>query len=194
MHLQCHLGLSTLSWARKGAIVTGVDISDSSIAFASSLSRESNIPATFICSDIFDLPQVLDQQFDIVYTSCGVLTWLPDLQRWAQLIIRYLKSNGIFYINEIHPIKRVLTPRLQDDRGDSIRIPYFHQPQPVHVEEQGSYAEPASTWHTAFYWSYSLGEIVTALVEAGLKLDFLHEFPSEEHSDMPMSFSIRARR
>ena len=122
LHLQCHLGLDALSWARLGAAVTGVDISDESIHVAQALSDEFNVPAQFICSDIYELPQVLDRQFDIVFTTCGVLTWLPDLQRWAKIITHYLKPGGMFYINEIHPIKRVLTPRLQDDRGNPITI------------------------------------------------------------------------
>ena len=122
LHLQCHLGLDALSWARLGAAVTGVDISDESIHIAQSLSGDLNIPARFICSDVYELPQVLDGQFDIVFTACGVLTWLPNLQRWAEIITYYLKPGGMFYINEIHPIKRVLTPRLQDDRGNPITI------------------------------------------------------------------------
>ncbi len=194
LHLQCHLGLDALSWARLGARVTGVDISQESIRFAESLSDELHVPARFICSDIYDLPRVLDEQFDIVYTSCGVLAWLPDLQRWAEIIAHYLKPGAVFYISEIHPLKRVLTPRLHDDRGKPISLGYFHSPEPVRVEEQGSYAQEGDTWHTAFYWSHDMGEIVTALVTAGLRLEFLHEFPSEEHPNWPVGFSIRARR
>lgn len=194
LHLQCHFGLDTLAWARLGAIVTGVDISGESIRLAQALSDDLNILARFICSDVYELNQILNEQFDIVFTSHGVLTWLSDLQRWAEIIVEHLKPGGIFYINEIHPIKRVLTPRLQDDRGNAIEIGYFHCDEPTRVEEQGSYAQESDTWHTAYYWSHGLGEIVTALVRAGLKLEFLHEFPSEGHYHFPVAFSIRARR
>ncbi len=83
LHLQCHFGLDTLSWARKGAIVTGVDFSDQSIALAQSLSTELDIPASFVCSDVEHLPDVLSRQFEIVFSSYGVLPWLRDLRRWA---------------------------------------------------------------------------------------------------------------
>ncbi len=194
LHLQCHLGLDTLSWARRGAIVTGVDISGEAIHFARSLAQELEIQAEFLCLDVYELPRVLDRQFDIVFTAGGVLDWLADLTGWAALIARYLKPGGIFYIIEIHPIKKILTPRLQDDRGNSIDRGYFHRPEPVRVEERGSYAVQADSWHTAYYWSHGMGEIVTALAAAGLQLDFLHEFPSAEHPNWPVLFSIRARR
>lgn len=194
LDLQCHFGLGTLSWARLGAVVTGVDISDESIRMAQALSEELDIPARFICSDIYALPQVLDAQFDIVFTSGGVLNWLPDLQRWAEIIFNYLKPGGTFYISEIHPIKRILAPRLRDDQGNPIAIAYFPRAEPVRVEEQGSYAKETESWHTAYYWSHSLGEIVTSLVTAGLQLEFLQEFPSDEYPNFPVAFSIRAVR
>lgn len=194
LHLQCHLGLDALSWARLGASVTGVDISQESIRAAECLRDELEFAAEFICSDIYDLPQHLQRQFDIVFTSCGVLPWLPDLTRWAQVIADYLRPDGIFYINEIHPFKRLLTPRTQDDRGNPITLGYFPRPEPTRVEEQGSYAVESGSWHTAYYWTHSLGEVVTALAGAGLVIEFLHEFDSAEHPGMPVAFSIRARR
>ena len=93
-HLQCHFGMDTLTWARRGAKVTGVDFSDEAIKKARSLSAELGIPADFICSDIYELPQKLDKKFDIVYTSGGVLTWLPDLGKWASVIAHFLKYAG----------------------------------------------------------------------------------------------------
>jgi 2-polyprenyl-3-methyl-5-hydroxy-6-metoxy-1,4-benzoquinol methylase len=92
LHLQCHFGLDTFSWAREGAIVTGVDISEEAIALARSLSQELGIEAEFICSHIYDLPARLSAQFDIVYTSRGVLCWLPDLNRWV--VVRHIGQNG----------------------------------------------------------------------------------------------------
>ena len=103
LHLQCHFGMDTLSWARLGAQVTGVDFSPEAIKLAESLSQELGIPGRFICCDLYDLPEHLNQTFDIVYTSYGVLCWLRDLERWARLAASYLKPGGIFYMAEMHP-------------------------------------------------------------------------------------------
>jgi len=107
LHLQCHFGMDTLAWARRGAIVTGIDFSQKAITTAQSLSEELNIPADFYCSDIYELLNVLSGLFDIVFTSYGVLHGLPDLQKWGQIISYYLKPGGIFYIVEDHPMFRV---------------------------------------------------------------------------------------
>jgi 2-polyprenyl-3-methyl-5-hydroxy-6-metoxy-1,4-benzoquinol methylase len=103
LHLQCHFGMDALAWARHGAIVTGVDLSNDSITLAQSLSKELNIPANFVCSDVLTLPDHLQGQFDIVFTSYGILHWLRDLKRWAQVIAHFLKPGGFFYIVEDHP-------------------------------------------------------------------------------------------
>src|SRR5450755_2465186 len=105
LHLQCHFGLDTLSWARRGAEVTGVDFSPEGIAAARALSDESGVPGTFVCSDLYSLPDVLStaNPFDVVFTSYGVLNWLPDLKIWGELIFRYLRPGGLFYIVEAHP-------------------------------------------------------------------------------------------
>ncbi|RDE11490.1 MAG: SAM-dependent methyltransferase, partial [Candidatus Thorarchaeota archaeon] len=104
LHLQCQFGLDTLSWARKGATVTGVDFSGASIQLARRLSRQTRLKAKFIQSNIYDLPNALHEEFDIVFTSYGVLCWLPDLRKWAEIISRFLKSKGVFYIAEFHPL------------------------------------------------------------------------------------------
>ncbi len=177
LHLQCHFGLDTLSWAKRGAAATGVDFSEEAIALARSLSRELGVDAEFICADIYDLSQVLDGQFDIVYTSYGVLPWLPDLERWAGTVAHFVKPGGTFYIVEGHPARRIMLPRRVDDTGKPIAYGYFCGTEPVAVQERGSYASPnADAVHTAYYWAHSLGEIVTALCTAGLQLEFLHEF------------------
>src|SRR6185312_10967955 len=97
LHLQCHFGLDTLSWARLGARVTGVDFSKTAIDFATRLAREAQIEARFVCSNIYDLPTVLFEQFDIVFTSYGILFWLPDVRRWAQTVAAFLRPGGTFY-------------------------------------------------------------------------------------------------
>ena len=107
LHLQCHFGMDTLSWARLGAKVTGVDFSNEAISLARPLSEESGIKAKFICSDMYELPDVLNEKFDIVLTSAGVLCWLPDLKLWAEIISHFLKPRGTFYIFEVHPFSHI---------------------------------------------------------------------------------------
>jgi 2-polyprenyl-3-methyl-5-hydroxy-6-metoxy-1,4-benzoquinol methylase len=178
LHLQCHFGLDTLSWARRGARVTGVDFSEEAIALARSLGRELGIPGAFVCSDVYDLPTVLAGAFDVVFTSYGVLCWLPDLRRWAAVAAHFLKPGGTLYLAEIHPFAMVF-----DDRtpGPELRVayPYFHAPEPLRSEPQGTYADRrAQVQHTTSYeWVHSLGDVVGAVIGAGLRVEFLHEFP-----------------
>ena len=108
LHLQCHFGMDTMSWARLGAQATGVDISNAAIDFARTLNDELQLNTRFICSNLYDLPDALDEEFDIVYTAMGVLCWLPDLSGWANVIARFLKPNGIFYILDGHPFSHIL--------------------------------------------------------------------------------------
>lgn len=178
LHLQCHFGLDTLSWAKEGAIVTGVDFSEEAITHARFLSEDLYISARFICSDIYELPDVLDEQFDIIFTSDGVLPWLPDLSRWAQIVAYYLKPGGTFYIRDGHPIRHILVPPRLDANGKPIEHGYFHKVEPTKVAERWSYAvSEVDIIQTAYYWTHNLGEIVTVLCSAGLRLEFLHEFP-----------------
>jgi SAM-dependent methyltransferase len=214
LHLQCHLGLNTLSLARGGAIVTGVDWTERAIAYARSLGQTLGLHAEFICANLYDLPAVLDRQFDIVYTSGGVLAWLPDLKRWAEIVVHFLKPGGTFYMSDMHPIRHILNmPRL-DAFGAPIEHSYFGR-EPTRVQERGSYAVPdAPSVHTAYYWTHNLGEIVSALCAAGLRLEYLHEFPKViedcytydetaagevirrviHNVVIPHAFSVRARR
>jgi len=215
LHLQCHLGLDTLSWARMGAEATGVDFAEKSVTAAQCLSRELGLAATFVCADIYDLSTVLDQQCDIVFTSDGVWPWLPDLDGWAEVVAGCLKPGGIFYLRDIHPIRRVLKPPRPDATGTPVEIGYVAQPEPVRFEERGSYSVPDhDSVHAAYYWQHGLGETVTALCAAGLRLEFLHEFTKKERDvyvysraasgrmearlrhnvTMPRQFSIRAVR
>ena len=174
LHLQCHFGLDTFSWARRGATVTGVDFSDEAIALARALRDELDLPATFIHTNLYALPDLLNAQFDIVYTSYGVLTWLPDLVRWAEIIAHFLRPGGTFYIVEFHPILSML----HDDTGMTFECPYFSQGEPMLYESHGSYAgtEPGFS-HPQYEWRHSLADIINALIRAGLQIEFFHEFP-----------------
>lgn len=209
LHLQCHFGLDTLSWARAGARVTGVDFSEKAIQLARSLAQELSIDARFIRCPVYDLPAVLDDKFDIVFTSYGVLCWLPDLGKWGRVISNFLKEKGIFYIVEFHPVRGMF-----GDDGN-ITEPYFHTTEPLKYEGSGTYAEPNAEYkHVSYEWTYSLSDIVNALIEAGLRIEFLHEFPFSTSGDcpflakaedglwyhknkdvrIPLMFSIRARK
>ncbi|MFN8476017.1 MAG: class I SAM-dependent methyltransferase [Anaerolineae bacterium] len=177
LHLQCHFGLDTLSWARQGAIVTGVDLADNSIALARALSAELDLPATFVCADILELPDALDGQFDIVFTSYGVLHWMRDLRRWAEVVAHFVKPGGIFYIVEDHPFMRACSRDEHDElKPDNS---YFFTEEPWRFESRGSYAAPLgedAPLNYGYNWDHSMGEIITVLAQAGLHIEFLHEF------------------
>jgi len=188
LHLQCHFGQDTLSWARLGAKVTGVDLSDEAIRLAQSLAAEIKLDARFVCSDIYELPNVLYEQFDIVFTSYGVLAWLDDLSRWADIIARHLKSGGSFYMVEIHPFADTLDDWDSEATQLGIRYPYFHPPEPITLTAETSYAEPGAKRTEPiinFQWNHSLGEIINALITAGLSIEFLHEFPMTVFQQLP---------
>lgn len=182
LHLQCHFGLDTLSWARLGAKVTGVDLSPKAIELARSLAAELSLEARFICADVLALREVIDERFDIVFTSYGVLDWLPSLTAWAQVIAALLKPGGVFYIVEFHPLLSTL-----DDVGVA-RCDYFRDGQAVEVEERGSYADPEADYKGSSHtFVHTLGEIVSALTQAGLRLEFLHEFPFSPYDCFPFT-------
>ncbi len=177
LHLQCHFGLDTLSWARLGAKVTGIDYSDQAIHMARSLSDELHIPATFVLSNVYDLPKTLDEteQFDIVYTSHGVIGWLPDLKPWAQVITHYLKPGGVFYIAEAHPFMWTFD---NDSSDFKLKYPYFMR-EPILSIAENTYADKnAKVQHSTEYgWNHTLSEILGSLINAGLTVNFLHEYP-----------------
>jgi SAM-dependent methyltransferase len=177
LHLQCHFGLTTLSWARRGAMVTGADFSGEAIQAARRLASEVGLAATFVHSNLYDLPQHLDGQFDVVFTSHGVLSWLPELEGWARVIAYFLKPGGIFYIVETHPVV-LMFDNQRDDTELHLRYPYFHQPEPLQEEVHGSYAVPDASVHgVECSWSHSLADILGALLRAGLRITSFMEYP-----------------
>ncbi len=184
LHLQCHFGMDTLSWARLGATVTGMDFSPEAIRLAEALSEELRLPARFLCCNLYDLPAHLQEQFDVVFTSYGVLCWLDDIRRWAQIAASCVKPGGFFYIAEFHPFALVF-----DDEASELhyRYPYFLK-EPLSFEIKGSYADPAAQVKakTEYEWQHTLADIVTALIEAGLEIEFLHEHPFSVYGQLPM--------
>ncbi len=179
LHLMCHFGMDTLSWAREGALVTGVDLSDSSITLAKKLSTEANTPADFICSDIYTLPKVLDKKFDIVFTSHGVLLWLSNLKEWAKIINRFLKPGGMFYIAEVHPFTSVLSHDFQ------MKYNYFNTESYID-DSPGTYTDwNADIKGTTYQWNHTISEVINVLVGQGLKIEFIHEFPFTTYDQFP---------
>ncbi|MGI2260942.1 class I SAM-dependent methyltransferase [Shewanella sp. GXUN23E] len=165
LHLQCHFGLDTLSWARLGASVTGLDLSCQAIEQATALTRQTGLEASFVCADVYRAQQVLQRQFDIVFSSYGALCWLPDLDLWAQTVQSCLKPGGIFYLAEFHPVQGLLAG-----------YRYFHTREPD-IEEEGSYTENAGDSCERFMsWSHSLADVIGSLLRAGLQLIEFKEF------------------
>ena len=183
LHLQCHFGLDTMSWARLGAKATGVDFSDAAIGQARALNEELGLGVRFITSNIYDLPNVLEERFDIVFTSYGALNWLPDISGWARVVSNYLKPGGVFYIEEFHPFAAVFET---SEEGDMLpTYSYFHHEQFFEGGEP-SYAGKEIIETPMYEWQHSLGEIVCALIDAGLRIEFLHEFPFTCYQALPV--------
>jgi SAM-dependent methyltransferase len=170
LHLQCHFGMDTISWAKRGAAATGLDFSENAIEIARKLAKEMNQDVQFICCNVYDAQQHLHEKFDIIYTSYGTIGWLPDLQKWADVIADLLKPGGKFYIVEFHPIVWMF-----DEKFDYFKYSYFNSGQPI-MEETGSYAVKDDSLQGKEYgWNHSISEIINALCASGLQLLFFNE-------------------
>jgi SAM-dependent methyltransferase len=217
LHLQCHFGIDTLSWARLGAVVTGADLSPAGIDLATQLAAELGHPeARFVLSNVYDLPANLDGRFDVVYTSRGVLGWLPDIRSWAEVVAHFVAPGGIFFITEAHPVMNVFENEGVQPGELRLAYPYWEHPDPLVFPVKGSYADPTADVgvQTEYSWDHGLGEIVSALIEAGLRIetlvehpfldwstDFLVEgtpgryvLPPDAGGELPLMFSLRARK
>ncbi|MDB5322369.1 MAG: Methyltransferase type 11 [Phycisphaerales bacterium] len=184
LHLQCHFGLDTLSWARRGAKVTGVDFSPKAVELARLLASDSGIPATFVCCNLYDVRDSLPGggTFDVIFTSHGALCWLPDLKPWAQIIAHYLKPGGVFYVADAHPMGRIFPTEADINENPGIDparpfFPYFGAAEGMRWPASADYADPTITTGPSHDWQHTLADIVGALLGAGLVLEFLHEFP-----------------
>lgn len=171
LHLQCHFGQDTLSLARMGAAVCGVDLSDKAIAAACNIAGELNIPAEFVCCDVYETSKHIEKQFDIVFTSYGAIGWLPDLNPWAKVIAERLKPGGIFLIVEFHPVLWMM-----DERFEQITYSYFNV-APIVETTEGTYTDRnAPIRKKSVSWNHGLAEVTEALVNNGLKLVSLKEY------------------
>lgn len=171
LHLQCHFGQDTLSMVKLGATATGIDFSDLAIAEAQKLSAETGLPAKFICSDVYKLPEVLDEKFDIVFTSYGTIGWLPDLDKWAAVIAKFLKPGGRFVFAEFHPVVWMF-----DTNFEKVEYRYFKDEAIVETSS-GTYADnDAPIEFETVSWNHSIGEVITSLVTAGLTIESFNEY------------------
>jgi SAM-dependent methyltransferase len=213
LHLQCHFGMDTLSWARAGASVTGVDYSLPAIEQARTLAAELRIDARFVHSNVLDLPEVLDDAFDIVFASYGVLVWIPDVSAWARVAAHFLKPGGVFYLADGHPATSMF--ELGKPDHPTVRHSYFRS-GPDHWQDEGTYADATARLENneTVEFQHTLGDIVTALSDAGLHIEFLHEHPyaawaalagiskggdglyrlPPEQPSMPLMFSVKATK
>jgi SAM-dependent methyltransferase len=217
LHLQCHFGIDTLSWARLGATVTGADISPAAIALATGLAGELGFPgARFVLSNLYDLPANLDGRFDVVYTSRGAINWLPDIRAWAEVAAHFIAPGGILFMTEAHPILNVFENEGVEPGELRLAYPYWEHREPLVFPVTGSYADPGADVgkQSEHSWDHGLGEIVTGLIEAGLQLERLIEYPflewktdflveaapgryvlpADTRGELPLMFSLRARK
>ncbi|MBS1559410.1 MAG: class I SAM-dependent methyltransferase [Bacteroidetes bacterium] len=170
LHLQCHFGQDTISLGRLGANVTGVDLSDKAIESAKQIAKDINSNAKFICCDIYDLQNHLDEKFDIVFTSYGTISWLPDLDKWAKIISKFLKPNGQFVFVEFHPVVWMF-----DDNFEQIGYRYFNSGAIIETEN-GTYADKnANISQPCVNWNHGMGEVVNSLIKNGLEIKSLDE-------------------
>ena len=166
LHLQCHFGQDSISLARMGAEVTGVDFSNIAINEAKKISKETNTKVCFIESDVLSLN--MDKKFDVVFSSYGVLGWLPDLKKWAEVIANHLKKGGVFLLTEFHPFLALL---------DNSQYDYFYKEDPDEEKRYGSYTENGNTVLIEdCWWNHSLAELFFALESSGMKLLRFEEF------------------
>jgi len=211
VHLQCHFGLDTLSWAREGAHVTGLDFSRNAIAAATGLADEARIPAQFVCADVYDAVAALGRTYDIVYTGHGALNWLPDLDRWAAVVHGLLRPGGRLYLSEFHPLIEVMA-----DDDLAVAVDFFASAAGQRWEAAGSYGTASTTTehNVAMEWTHGLGAVVTTLSGHGLRIVHLTEreetlyprFPflvrgadglyrmPEGRPRVPLSYSLLARK
>ena len=211
IHLQCHFGLDTLSLARRGARVTGVDFSPVAIREARALSDETGVPGNFVECNLYEAPDHVAGAFDIAFVTWGAIYWLPDIAGWARVVSHFLRPGGSLYLLEGHPAVLAL-----DEMEGVIRprYNYFHDREPLAFDEDHTYTgdEDVLENKRSYSWCHSLADIVNALIGAGLRIEWLNEhdslawqlFPSMKMdsegmfrlaggtSQLPLAFSLRA--
>jgi SAM-dependent methyltransferase len=218
LHLQCHFGMDTMSWARAGAKCVGIDFSDEAIHLARAINEELKLDTEFVCANIFDITDISKVKetgrfkkagFDIVFTSYGTIGWLPDLEKWGEAIAYFLKPGGIFYIADFHP-----TLWMMDENFEKIKYNYFNT-EVITEEISGTYADRnAAIKSTEHGWNHPFSEIINTLIKHNLQIEHFNEFPfspcncfnnivkgdddmwriKDMNEKMPMMYSIKATK
>lgn len=171
LHLQCHFGQDSISLSRMGAKVTGMDLSDKAIDVAKQLAEQCGTDTEFILSDIYDLPNVLKRKFDIIFTSYGVIGWLPDLERWAKVISHFLKPGGKLVFVEFHPVVWIF-----DDDFTFVKYNYFNE-KPIVETYEGTYADKSAEIVQQYVmWNHPTSEVLNSLLNEGLELKSFDEY------------------
>jgi SAM-dependent methyltransferase len=211
VHPQCHFGLDTLSWARRGARVTGIDFSQPAVDEAADVARRAGLAAEFVLGNVYDaVDLVKGRTFDVVYTGLGALTWLPDIALWARVMAELAAPGGALYLAEFHPVHAIF-----GDDDLSVQHPYFHD-DPLRLDAAGTYADLHATTeaNTTYEWAHGLGEVISAILGAGFTVELFHEFDytlfprwpflvrsghgtfrlPEGMPSLPLMYSLRARK
>lgn len=217
VHLQCHIGTDTISLARLGAEVTGLDFSDQAIEQARTLAEQAGVRATFIQADLYQALDVLPaESFDLVFTGIGALCWLPHIAPWARIVSGLLVPGGRLFLREGHPMLWSLDES-RTDENLVVHYPYFETPEPITEVDSGTYVHTDATFtaNTSHSWNHGLGEIISALLEVGMTITMLEEHRSvpwnalpgkmevDEHGEytltanparLPLTYTLQARR
>lgn len=189
LHLQCHFGQDSISLSRMGAEVTGVDLSDAAIAQAKQIAQQTGTNTQFVCSDVYDLPNHLDQQFDMVFTSYGTIGWLPDVDKWAKVIAHFLKPGGTLVFAEFHPVVWMF-----DNDFKEVAYNYFNA-DPIVETESGTYADTKANITLDYVsWNHDLGEVLGSLLNNGLVLEQFKEFDYSPYDSFKHTVEIAPKK
>lgn len=181
LHLQCHFGQDTLSFAKLGAKVTGVDFSEEAIRKGEELRSAMNLDAEFICSNIYDLKNNLEKKFDIIFTSYGTIGWLPDIQEWAKVVSYFLKPGGTFLIVDFHPFIWML-----DDDFEKIKYDYFHSDDPLEEKPDKTYTDGDDEINLVQYsWNHTISDLINSLIGEDLKIRSFKEYNYSPYNCFP---------
>jgi SAM-dependent methyltransferase len=182
VHLQCHIGTDTISLARLGARMTGLDFSEPALVEARRFAERTGTEVDFVRAELYEALDVLEPgTFDLVFTGIGALCWLPDIRRWADVVSGLLRPDGRLFLREGHPVLWALADAREDGLL-ALEYPYFERPQPTAFDDAGTYAQKGLAFESSatLEWNHGLGETVTALMDAGMQLTML-----EEHDSVP---------
>ena len=185
IHLQCHIGTDTISLHRLGAAMTGLDFSPESIAIARGIAAAAGADVAFVQADVYSAPAAVGSGFDFVFTGIGALGWLPDVARWARTVAELLRPGGRLFMREGHPMLLAFDVERTDEWV--LRYPYFEHPEPGHFDLAGTYVDAEAEFnHTQLReWSHGVGDVITAVLAAGLELTMFVEHDSVPWEALP---------